>query len=68
MISPGGDCPTTHDAYVKNWQLSKPVLNYDYIMFDEAQDENPVLLHVILSQKCQKIFVGDKFQSIYQFR
>lgn len=62
------DCPATHDTYVKFWQLSGPIIEYDYIMFDEAQDANPVLLSVILNQSCQKIFVGDKFQSIYQFR
>ncbi|WP_175422503.1 3'-5' exonuclease [Vibrio scophthalmi] len=68
MLSPESDCPATHDCYIKVWQLSEPKLNYDYIMFDEAQDANPVLLNVILNQDCQLIFVGDKFQSIYQFR
>ena len=68
MLNPKSECPTTHDGYVKYWQLSNPQIKYDYIMFDEAQDANPVLLSVILKQKCQQIFVGDKFQSIYQFR
>lgn len=68
MLNPNSDCPATHDTYVKHWQLTEPVIDYDYIMFDEAQDANPVLLSVILKQKCQKIFVGDKHQSIYQFR
>ena len=68
MLDPNSDCPTTHDGYVKSWQLSNPKIKYDYIMFDEAQDANPVLLSVILKQRCQQIFVGDKYQSIYQFR
>ncbi|MFA0393459.1 DUF87 domain-containing protein [Vibrio sp. 10N.222.54.A1] len=68
MLNPKSECPTTHDGYVKYWQLSNPKIKYDYIMFDEAQDANPVLLSVILKQKCQQIFVGDKYQSIYQFR
>ncbi|GMQ49708.1 helicase HerA domain-containing protein [Vibrio sp. 10N] len=68
MLNPKSKCPSTHDAYLKAWQLSEPVINYDYIMFDEAQDASPVLLSVILKQECQKIFVGDRFQSIYQFR
>lgn len=68
MINPYSECPCTHDSYVKHWQLTEPVIKYDYIMFDEAQDSNSVLLSVILKQSCQQIFVGDKFQSIYQFR
>lgn len=68
MLNPSSKCPSTHDAYLKAWQLSDPNIDYDYIMFDEAQDASPVLLSVILNQKCQKIFVGDRFQSIYQFR
>ncbi|WP_318433668.1 helicase HerA domain-containing protein [Photobacterium leiognathi] len=68
MLSLKSTCPTTHDAYVKKWQLSKPQLNYDYIMFDEAQDANAVMLSVILNQNCQQIFVGDRYQSLYQFR
>lgn len=68
MLDMNGNCPTTHDAYLKAWQLSEPTIDYDYIMFDEAQDASPVLLAVILKQTCQRIFVGDRFQSIYQFR
>ena len=68
MVNMDGECPTTHDAYLKAWQLSNPQLNYDYVMFDEVQDASPVLLSVVLKQKCQQIFVGDRYQSIYQFR
>ena len=68
MLDMDSEYPKTHDAYVKAWQLSEPQLNYDYIMFDEAQDASPVLLSVILKQSCQQIFVGDRYQSIYQFK
>ncbi|MFA0155685.1 UvrD-helicase domain-containing protein [Vibrio sp. 10N.261.46.A3] len=68
MLDTDSNCPMTHDAYIKVWQLNNPTLDYDYIMFDEAQDANPVLLSLILKQKAQLIFVGDKYQSIYQFR
>ena len=68
MLDADSPCPATHDTYIKAWQLDSPALNYDYIMFDEAQDANPVLLNVIINQDCQQIFVGDKYQSIYQFR
>lgn len=69
LIKKGEACYCSHDGYVKYWQLSKPVIkNYDYIMFDETQDAPPVLVNVILSQKCQLVFVGDRFQNIYLFK
>jgi superfamily I DNA/RNA helicase len=68
MLNPKSNFPTNHDAYVKYWQLSNPKLNYDYIMIDEAQDSSSVLLAVILRQDCQRIYVGDKYQSINQWR
>lgn len=57
-----------HDGYLKLYQLSKPVLNYDYILFDEAQDANPVTTALVSVQKCRKVFVGDTHQQIYSFR
>lgn len=60
--------PMTQDGYLKLWQLSKPLLNYDYILIDEAQDSNEVLISVLDEQKTNKIFVGDPFQSIYGYR
>ncbi|MCP9946010.1 UvrD-helicase domain-containing protein [Streptomyces somaliensis] len=38
------------------------------ILFDEAQDINPVLKKVIQDQDTQTIVVGDSNQSIYEFR
>ncbi len=61
------DCPSSCSAYFKKWQLSKPIFDTDYLLFDEAQDANPAVLAVILSQPCQKILVGDDHQSIYSF-
>ncbi len=58
----------THDFYLKKYQLSKPVLNYDLIMFDEGQDASPVMLDVFLAQKARKVIVGDRFQQIYGWR
>lgn len=54
-----------HSYYLKLWQLSHPTLDYDYILFDEAQDANPVIDAVIAEQTCQKVFVGDRSQAIY---
>ena len=60
--------PMLHDGYLTLYQLTSPVLSYDYILFDEAQDANPVTLAILKSQKAAKIFVGDPHQQIYQFR
>lgn len=57
-----------HDGYLKLFQLSKPVLPFDVILFDEAQDANPATTDIVLRQECQKVFVGDSHQSIYGFR
>lgn len=58
-----------HDYYLKMWQLSSPVINSDFILFDEAQDADPVMLDVIESQKhAQTIFCGDQYQAIYEWR
>lgn len=60
--------PFEHDFYLKIFQLSKPILNYEYIIVDEAQDLNPVMLAIILAQSAKKVFIGDSFQKIYGFR
>ena len=50
--------PLSHDGYLKLWALSKPHAHADYIMVDEAQDLNPVLLDVLNRSGCQVIYVG----------
>lgn len=58
-----------HDTYLKLWQLSKPILNYEIIYVDEAQDSAPTVLDVVSRQThCKIVYVGDTYQSIYQFR
>jgi hypothetical protein len=58
----------THDFYLKKFQLSRPKLPYDVILFDEGQDASPVMLDVFLSQKAKKVIVGDVHQQIYGWR
>ena len=62
--------PIEHDFYLKMFQLSVPNLanRYDFILFDECQDANPVLLDILSKQQCQKIYVGDVHQQIYSWR
>ena len=57
-----------HDGYLKVWALELPLLAFDIILLDEAQDTNPVTLDVVMRQDCQKVLVGDRHQGIYGFR
>ena len=63
-----GEIPIIHDFYLKKYQLSNPILDYDYILFDEGQDASPVMLDVFLKQRATKVIVGDSFQQIYGWR
>lgn len=58
-----------HDYYLKIWQLSSPKINSDFILFDEAQDADPVMLSIIEAQHhAQRIYCGDQYQAIYEWR
>lgn len=58
----------THDVYLKLWALSNPVIASDYIMFDEAQDSDPVIASIVARQAAQLVYVGDQNQAIYGWR
>lgn len=69
LQSPTGQCYFTHDHYLKMWQMTNPVLPVDYVMFDEAQDANPVIAAVVANQThAQRIYVGDRNQQLYAWR
>ncbi|HBZ9864419.1 TPA: UvrD-helicase domain-containing protein [Salmonella enterica subsp. houtenae] len=70
MSARQGDFPVTHDTYLKLYQLSKPNLSsrYTTLLFDEAQDANPVTSAIVLNQTCRVVLVGDTHQQIYRFR
>lgn len=58
-----------HDGYLKLYQLSNPTLNYGTILFDEAQDANPVTAALVETQlNARKVIVGDGHQQLYSFR
>lgn len=63
-----GEIDITHDFYLKKFQLSYPVLEYDYILFDEGQDASAAMLDVFFRQKAIKVIVGDTHQQIYGWR
>lgn len=60
--------PITHDVYLKRFEMEHTIKGYDYIMVDEAQDLNPVLLSILEKSGLPLVAVGDPFQSIYAFR
>lgn len=70
MCDPDDPFPTVHDCYLKLYQLSMPDLSLQYkrILFDEAQDANPVTSQIVLSQSCKLTLVGDEHQQIFRYR
>ncbi len=68
MTSATDEMPLGHDGYLKLWALGKPRLRYDYVLLDEAQDTNPVVLGVLIDQATQMVYVGDRHQQIYEWR
>jgi len=68
LMSTSGRLPFKHDHYLKAYQLSDPHIATDYILFDEAQDANPVMVAIVAAQThAQLVWVGDSQQQIYTF-
>lgn len=68
LLEVDGHMKFEHDHYLKMWQLGTPVIPGDIILFDEAQDADPVMLDVVNSQQAQLVYCGDTYQSIYEWR
>ncbi len=68
LSAPLGRLKPSHDVYLKLWQLSRPSLRYDFVLFDEAQDADPAAADVIVRQDAQLVAVGDSAQAIYGWR
>lgn len=58
----------THDVYLKLWQMRGATLPGDMVIFDEAQDADPVTAAVVAAQWGKKVYVGDENQAIYGWR
>lgn len=59
------------DYYLKMYVLSRPRLRYDYVLVDEAQDLNPVLVDLVrqmIEAGTQVVIVGDPAQQLYRWR
>ena len=57
-----------HEHYMKMWHLSDPVIPYDTILFDEAQDADPLMRDVVERHQGDVVWCGDRFQAIYGWR
>jgi len=57
-----------HEHYMKMWHLSDPVIPYDTVLFDEAQDADPLMRDVVERHQGEVVWCGDRFQAIYGWR
>lgn len=59
-----GELPYDQGCYLKMWQLSRPSIHCDYLLVDECQDLNGVMLAIAQGQQdhAQLIAVGDACQ------
>lgn len=60
--------PICHDAYLKHWVMSDPVLPGAIHLVDEAQDCNPLMVEFLRKQETPRILLGDRHQAIFGFR
>ncbi|MGU7774671.1 ATP-binding domain-containing protein [Burkholderia sp. MR1-5-21] len=66
---PRGQSAVTPDVLLKVWAQADPRIDADFILFDEAQDSDGVMLSVLGRQHhAQIIYVGDPYQQIYEWR
>ncbi|MBN3787854.1 3'-5' exonuclease [Burkholderia sp. Ac-20353] len=66
---PHGRGAVSPDVLLKVWAHSEPCVEADFILFDEAQDSDGVMLSVLGRQHhAQIIYVGDPYQQIYEWR
>lgn len=63
------ELPITHDTYLKAFELWHRIEGpFEYLLLDEAQDLNPVLISIAKKAALPTVVVGDAYQSIYRFR
>jgi UvrD-like helicase C-terminal domain/UvrD/REP helicase N-terminal domain len=66
---PRGRSAIAPDIYLKVWAQTEPRIEADFILFDEAQDSDGVMLSTLALQRhAQIIYVGDPYQQIYEWR
>ncbi|CCO48432.1 putative DNA helicase [Vibrio nigripulchritudo SOn1] len=72
MTDRTSNCPVTHDVYLKEFVLALESgsisLDYDVVILDEGQDTVPVVRQMLELLCRVGVIVGDKYQSIYEWR
>jgi hypothetical protein len=69
LRSPDGAVRFQHDHYMKLYALREPQLAADFVLVDEAQDSNDVVVGLVNRQRdCQVVAVGDRRQQLYEWR
>jgi len=68
LSRPDGVLRFSHDNYLKLYCLTRPRLPFEFVMLDEGQDANGVVVQLLREQQAQVVVVGDANQSIYQWR
>jgi hypothetical protein len=69
VAGPARLVPFQHEHYLKLWQLRRPEIPGEFVLFDEAQDANGVMIAVLEAQAGkQMVYVGDSQQQIYEWR
>ncbi len=69
LTAPDNNLNISHDVYVKYWSLSNPqIKGYDYLLLDEWQDSDALMNYIVSNQNIPCFYVGDEYQSIYQWR
>ncbi|MCI2421095.1 AAA family ATPase [Saccharopolyspora sp. K220] len=63
----GGRMPFTPNHFRKIWQLGEPILPYDVVLLDEAQDTAEVFMDVVRRQSAQTVLIGDTAQSVNEW-
>ncbi|SKD00130.1 UvrD/REP helicase N-terminal domain-containing protein [Burkholderia sp. YR290] len=67
--NPRGRSAIIPDVYLKVWAQGHPRIESDFILFDEAQDSDGVMLWLLNRQPhAQIVYVGDPYQQIYEWR
>ena len=63
------DAKAIPDVYLKQWVNTDPKLPYEFILFDECQDANPLSAYLVsLQEHASRVYIGDPHQAIYGFR
>lgn len=71
LIDPRGRLRFSHDVYLKAAQLAEVEMPGEFLLVDEAQDLNPVMMAWVSQQQAagkQLVYVGDTQQQIYEWR